>query len=320
MPPSTNSSSKSRGKPRSAGLFARVAGAAARAWSGAGSAGVRVSGPLSVGLILVLGAAWYFGEGPLRREVAEIRRSELQVRFNWPVSPAAPGRPSSRETWLPAAIQNDLVRIAAEKLSADPFDQGALEAARQYLTATGWLSRLRSVERRPGGKINIAADWRIPAAVVEHRGRQYLVAVGGEILKLPPRTPVAAGSMPVITNPKSAPPTDSLGIVYGQPWPGGDVQAAISLVRSLRDMPESKRLRGVDLGSYMSTGHLTLVSDAGARINWGSAPGEFAPGQVSAETRRARLRDILARRFDTVQKSIEIHTDVVLVDKTAARQ
>jgi hypothetical protein len=253
--------------------------------------------------------------------VAALTTRPSEVRFNWPIA-VAPGqkKPTSPQTWLPAAVQRDLALIAASEVAVDPFAKESLERARRALLATGWFSQISTVRRTPGGHVDITADWRLPAAVVQHRGREYLVAVSGQVLRLPARTPVMKGSMPVITNPRLAPKSDNQGIVYGEVWPGGDVEAAIALLRHLRQIPEVKRIAGVDLANFIETGHLTLVTDSGAKIVWGSALSELGPGEVSVDTRRARLRDILQTRFDASQRMIEIHTPVVLVDKTAAAQ
>lgn len=277
------------------------------------------AGPAIASLILLAAVAGVWAmRDRLERHVASIRRVEPQVRFNWPVTRNASNPRAQHSTWLPVAVQRDLASIALSQLDADPFSQASLERARLALLATGWFAGIERIERTPSGAINVRGNWRLPSAVVRHADREYLVAVGGEVLRLPPRTPVQRGSMPVIMNPHLGPPTDSLGVIYGVPWNGGDVQTAIDLLRSLRAMPESARLTGIDLQPYMRTGHLTLVTDAGSRIVWGSGLSDLGPGEVSPDTRRARLRDILQTRFDEVQRSIAIHTPVVLVDKTAS--
>lgn len=289
-----------------------AAGGAGRMW--------RLFANLAAGLVLLgMVGGWVVGREALERHVASLTARAGDVRFNWPIA-LAPGqkKPASPQTWLPPALQRDLARIAAAEIGADPFDQASLERARQALLATGWFAGIPSVKRTAGGHVDITANWRLPAAVVQHRGREYLVAVGGEVLRLPSRTPVQKGSMPVITGPRTPPPSDTRGILYGVPWPGGDVVAAIELLRHLRQIPEYTRLAGVDLASFADSGHLTLITDSGAKIVWGSALSELGPGEVPADTRRARLRDILQTRFDQSQRLIEIYTPVVLVDKTAA--
>lgn len=314
--PDRSESSPKKSRPR--GGFARVGGAWRALVGGAGSAGRIVMNSLAALVLVAVACGWFFGREALERRVAELSARPSVVRFNWPVAQATGAKAGVAQTWLPAAVQRDLARIAGAEIAADPFSQESLERARRALLATGWFANIASVRRTPGGHVDITADWRLPAAVVQQRNREYLVAVGGELLRLPARTPVQKGSMPVITNPRMQPKIDEQGVVYGAVWPGGDVEAAIALLRNLRQIPEVKRLTGVDLANFIETGHLTLVTDSGAKIVWGSALSELGPGEVSVDTRRARLRDILQTRFDQTQRLIEIYTPVVLVDKTAA--
>lgn len=306
--------------PGGPGVFSRVVGGVRGGWSWTKAAAPTAGKVCAALMFLGLGVGWVVGKEPLERYVASMSAPPSEIRFNWPVVAPAKGERSRgpRETWLPNAVRQDLVAIASKELVQDPFSQASLERTRRALLATGWFARVRTIERLPGGRVQVIGDWRVPAAVVRHKGKDILVARGGEPLKLPARTPVAAGTLAVIMNPHSGPSFDAQGqLAYGLPWPGGDVQSAIDLLTSVRSMPESKRLKGVDLASYMDKGHLTLVTDTGSRIVWGSAPGEVAPGEVPADRRMGRLKDILAQRFDAEQPSIAIYTPVVLVDKTA---
>ncbi len=275
-------------------------------------------------LLLAAGVALATAGPSLQRTVARATALPLDVRFNWPLAAPAPGEERIKrrrpETWLPAKVQHMLADTARADLVADPFEQGSLERARQSLLDTGWFTSIDSIRREPGGIVRVSAQWRVPAAVVSHNGREFLVARGGEVLRLPSRTPVAKGSMPVVLAPHHAPPGDALGIVYGQPWGGGDVQAGIALLERVIAMPEGKRITGVDLSLYMKTGHLTLLTDAGSKIVWGSAVNELGPGEVTFERRKARLREILAQRLDHSERRIAIYPPVVLVDKTASRE
>jgi hypothetical protein len=305
--------------PAGSGLIARLSGSMSGMGEKLSGAG-RIAARIGLGMVFVaLGAGWVLGREPLERRVAALAAQPSEIRFNWPVAgdpKSRRGAVDPRETWLPAAVRNDLIEIARQHIASDPFDRASLEAMRRDLAATGWFARLKSVERDAAGHINIVGDWRIPTAVVRQGRRDYLVARGGEVLKLPAKTPVAPGTMPVITNPHLAAPEDQGMLAYGKTWAGGDVTAALDLLRMLSGIPEAKRLRGVDLGQYMDKGHLVLVTDAGSRIVWGSAIGELTPGEQPFEIRRGRLRDILAQRLDTETPNIAIYTPVVMVDRT----
>ena len=123
--------------------------------------------------------------------------------------------------------------------------------------------------------------------------------------------------MPLILSPMAKPPSDNSGLVFGKPWMGGDVQASIRLIETLRADRDFDRVIGVELAGYLQTGHLTLLTDAGCRIVWGSAIGAVAPGEVAMEKKLANLRDILSQRLDARHQRIEIYPPVVLIDKTS---
>ncbi|HBS28602.1 MAG TPA: hypothetical protein DEB06_03925 [Phycisphaerales bacterium] len=264
-------------------------------------------------LILALLVAWLVGRQPLQRAAAAGVATDPSVRFEWPQRAGAPN-----ETWVPPPVQRDMARAALESIGRDPFDRGSLEAARGRLLETGWFASVDRVARRPGNVILIEAQWRVPVAVVQWDNSEYLVGHGGEILRLPEFAPVAPGSMAVIRNPHSPPPRDERtgGVVYGKPWSGGDIQAAVRLLDVLRGDPSLSRLRTIELSDYMRSGHLSVVSDLGCRFVWGSAIGEPAPGEVPVEKRLARLRDLVAQRADGVYSRIDIFLPQVLVDKT----
>lgn len=313
-------------KPRRPGLIARTR-AVLGGWARATGSSGRVVGRVLVGL-MVVGAAtgWLLGKPALERSAAAraSSRGVTDVRIAWPAGTSGLTRQSGpagpKGTWVPEALRRDLIETVRSAVGTDPFARGSLERARQRLVATGWFESVAQVRRGAGGVIHVEATWRVPAALVRHRDREYLVARGGEVLKIPESAPVAPGTMPMLHTPHLGPPTDDSGVVYGVAWRGGDVQAGIALIRYLRPIPEFRRVAGVDLSGFMQRGHLTVLTDAGSRIVWGTPPGAAGPGEVSAEKRLGRLRDILAQRADAAQKLIEIHTPVVLVDTTATRE
>lgn len=290
------------------GALGRLRTALSAAGSGASFVFRAFTGVLVVGLLI----AWIVGREPLQQAVAAGVTERPTVRFNWPRRAG-----SSFETWLPASVQQDLVLTALGEITDDPFDREALDNARARLIETGWFASVNRVARVPGNAVEVSADWRVPVAVVRWRDREFLVAHAGEILRLPPSTPVADGSMPVILSPHAPPPVDGAGaILFGKPWTGGDIQAAIALLGMLRADPALARLRTIDLTNFMRSGQLTVVSDLGCRFVWGSPIGEVAPGEIPVEKRLGRLRDLVAQRADGLYSRVDIFPPVVLVDKT----
>lgn len=269
-------------------------------------------------VVVVLLGSWAFGRGPLERHVASLSRKTPGVVIEWPTVQSEPSAKPS--TWVPKSVQADLARAVDSHLTPNPFDQAALVEAANDLSATGWFTKLASVQREAGGTVRVRGEWRIPAAVVRKDGRNHLVAMDGAILKLPENTEPPE-RLSFISNPSSPAPRNDAGtIAYGVAWMGNDVQSAITLLRTLHGRPEIYRqISGVDLSEFARSTKLVLVTDRGHRIVWGSPIGDLMPGEVAVERKVARLAQNLKDfgRIDADQPRVEIYTPVVLVDKTA---
>lgn len=265
-------------------------------------------------LLIAIIAVWIIGQEPLKRRIAAAAPPAITFSIEWPTSG------SGRETWLPESIRQDLARIAATHLTDDPFDRLALDETRRALIATGWLTEATTVSRRPGGQVTISGEWRIPAAIVLKHGHTYLVAHSGELLRLPLTGAFDATGMFLIHEPEAGPPTDQTGaIVYGAPWPYQEVQPAIELLLAAARTPAIKRIVGVDLRRFADTEQLTLITDSGCSIVWGSPIGQLAPGEVPVDARLERLATILSQRLDEGQAAIDLYLPrAVLIDRTAS--
>ncbi|MBL0928450.1 MAG: hypothetical protein IBJ11_12500 [Phycisphaerales bacterium] len=263
--------------------------------------------------VLIVGgvAAWFFVKGPLEHKVAGLADGRPPaVRFNWPATPG------TNMTWIPVSVQQHLTAIVASNIAPDPFDSRSLVAVRDYLLATGWVDdriEIRRTHTADGPVIDIKVLWRIPAATVKtDDGREVLVGMDGAPILLQDKTPMFSRGF-VIRSPRLPPPVNAAGeLAYGVPWPGGDVQAALDLLRRVAAAPESKSVVGVDLAEFAAHSRLLLLTDAGTTIVWGAPPGQFTPGEVSADSKLAALREVLApgRRLDVGRQRIEIHTPV----------
>lgn len=285
---------------------------------GGGGGWLALGGRVLTGVIVVvLAGGWALSRGSLERRVASYSTGVPSVRIEWPTVPDAGGE---ARTWVPSAVRSEMEEIVTANVSSDPFDRASLDAAADRLRASGWFATLREVRRRAGGLVTVSGTWRVPAAVVMRDGRSHLVAMDGAVLRLP-STVGTPDRLFQITNPMSPPPKgDHGGIVYGVPWPGSDVQSAIALLKLLHARPQvARQIAGVDLGEFSRSSKLTLVTDRGHRIIWGSPLGETLPGEVAVERKIARLEQNLKDfgRIDADQHRVEIYTPVVLVDKTA---
>lgn len=231
-------------------------------------------------LLIAAGGALALGAGPLERRAGEVRADPLEARLDWPAAPGAD------RTWLPASERRRLSDLLLSTVALDPTDAGTLAEARERLLRTGWFEPDLTLRRRPGGVIEVDAVWREPAAVVRHGGAEHVVSSSARRL---PLTYAEGGAGPLrhIARPWGDPPP------AGEVWTGGDVQAAIDLLALLRSSPTWPRVAGVDVGDYARRQLLAVVTTSGARVVWGSAPGEVPTGQVPHETRLARFEALL---------------------------
>lgn len=266
------------------------------------------------GLIVIGGIAGVaLGVGPLQERVGALRSDPLVVRFEWPLISGSKG------TWLNEAEQTRLHSIAMAHLTPNPFDRAALVETRDALAATGWFITPPTIQRKPGGVVEIVGMWRKPAAVVRHGRWEHLVSRDGALLPL--RYPIGgSGNLPLILNPFTAPPqrTDG-GPGVGLPWAGGDIPAAISLFDLLRTSDRYADVAAIDVRRYVRDGLLTIVTTNGGRVVWGAAPGAGAPGEVSERVKLERFERLFADSswLGESRPPIEIHTSVVLIDESA---
>lgn len=268
-----------------------------------------------VGIVAIC-VGWIVAVNPLKQRVSAFQAPARLVRIDWPLNER-----DQIVNWLPASVSSQLMELAGNELrGTGAFDQEALMRAGAALEQTGWLRPGVEVHRRADGVIDIDGVWRAPAVVIQRNGQHYLGAIGGELLRVPSDLDLERTTMFRVFNPYSEAPKDRMGtLAYGEKWPGGDVQAAIALLDRIGPLDESKFIIGVDVREYMRSGRLLIVTDAGGVIDWGSAIGEPAPGEVPIEDKIAHLRRVLrpGQRLDTQAGRIEIYNRVVQLDKTS---
>jgi len=187
----------------------------------------------------------------------------------------------------PAWVQGDLLALldltARENLGDDPLRQDDLVRARAALLDTGWFDAIDQVRRVRADLVTITASFVRPAAVVRDADGDHLVDAHGKLL---PRTfpPGGAAAQLVITGAHFTRPQRP-----GVQWDGADVSAALRLLRLLEGKPWRSQIASVDVSRYLEEGELVLVTDIGAQIIWGSAPGDETALEVTADTKLAYL-------------------------------
>lgn len=255
---------------------------------------------------------WFAGKGALEDRVAELRTQPLMIDFAWPQLGDDPTR-----TWMPVSERERLENIAAQSLTTDIFDHESLELTRDSLLATGWFDRVDAVRREPDGVVSIEARWRVPTAVVRQGAHDYVVSRGGVRLPIRYRAGEAGSALRYIEGMSGGLPSP------GAKWIGGEVEAALELLASLRERFDGTRVwtqvAGVDTRRFSVDGELSIVTNEGSLVVWGSAPGHEAPGEQASALkldRLARLAGGPTGRIDGGQRRIEIHTAHVYIDET----
>lgn len=279
-------------------------GAVGRVFSAAG-AGIAVawrnaSTTAFVLAVLAIALGWGLGRPWLEDRVREFRSEALTFQTNAPEAYAAK---LNGLGLYPVQLVN---QRAAAAITFDPFDRASLDEAALALERTGWFLDVPRVTRRPSGVIEIDGAWRVPSAVVEHRGGTFLVDHEG----VPMMTDAAwrpSDQLIRIYDPPLTPAQRSDGsIAFGEPWRGGAVRSAIELAAYLRragdearasnSEPAIDRIAGIDLSDYdaTATGRLRLRTHNGGTIVWGAPIDEFAPGEVNTDTKLRQLRQLFA--------------------------
>ncbi len=260
------------------------------------------------------------GYGSMERSVSGLVRAPVRPVFSWPrlrgaaAEFDADGRPM---TWLSEPFRNELVVLATTVLNDDVFDRDTLARCGQALLASGWFRGVSSIRREADGVVRIDGVWREPAAVVRHGERDHLVSGDGELLPVSYRH--GASGLRVVLNPSFPPPASP-----GEPWRGGDVQNALKLLAQLQASPAYPQVAAIDArGTGTAAPRLEIVTDAGNRVVWGSAPDAFAPAEVPTEIKLGRLKFLLTsadfgRRIDAGKPLVDIASPRdILIDVSA---
>ena len=271
-----------------------------------------------VALVLAIFAGWSLGVGPLKARVESAHDAPVTPAFAWP-----PLGGVAQGTWLPSNSQRQLEEIVRRTVSPGVFDQASMEEARVALARTGWFSEPPTLRRERGNVIEVAGAWRTPYAVVRQRNRDYRVSARAELLPIDYEVGGAGPGFRAIIGAEFGPPTlDGRSFAYGEAWIGGDVQAAISLLATLRQHFAGSRVweqvAAIDVSEHRRNGKLSIITDRGSRVVWGAAPGTVAPGEQTSVEKLERLAHLAngpSGRIDAGARRVEIHGALVYVDE-----
>lgn len=200
----------------------------------------------------------------------------------------------------------DLRGSIAELLDRDWTDTVRCREIARRLSTIGWIADVRYVRRTTGGRFEISARYRLPAAMVADHGDYVLIDSEGVRL---PGVYVYQPRWYIIDGVESdAPPV-------GEKWSGADLQAGLTVLTALRSEPFRPQIVGVVVENFggrrnARASHIELITDRpGGRIRWGSAPG-FEVEENLLLQKLALLRQNFAKsgRADAGHDVIDVST------------
>jgi hypothetical protein len=159
-----------------------------------------------------------------------------------------------------------------------------------------WVAAVTRVAKYPDGRVQVWATYREPLAVIEQRGRAYLVDREG--VRLLPEyaadTPGLTNSLFMITGASGSLPA------VKQPWNGKDVAAGLKLARFLREahvrdqLPFRSSLGTIDVSHRSGSDILLHIQTyPGCYIDWGLPPGEEYSVDTATANRKLELLNTL---------------------------
>lgn len=200
----------------------------------------------------------------------------------------------------------DLQDSVSELLASDWTDAQLCRTMAARLASVGWVDKVTSVRRRSNGRFEVSGCYRIPVAMIQ-QGAEFLLTDGHGV-----RLPGTYRYDPLWTLVQGV---AGRAPEPGEPWEGGDLRAALTILAVLAVEPFGDQITAVlveNVGGRRDPqrSHIELATDrAGGRIRWGSAPG-FELEENSVEQKLAILRENYRQtgRADADHAVIDIST------------
>ncbi|MBX3321478.1 MAG: hypothetical protein KF757_00660 [Phycisphaeraceae bacterium] len=263
----------------------------------------RIASPIVAGLcVIAMGTGMTFGVKHLDQTARELLvQDAITIELTPPVS-------TEGLRWVPQSEIDALIERSLGLLRGrDPLSAAALADVGRMLERCGWFDGSPKVQRVGRDRVQIRGKWRVPAAVVNHNGRDHLISWDGMIMPMvfapgaaEVKAILGAGLAPADPNPETK---------YMKAWPGTDVQAALALLRVLVNEPYFHQVGAIDVRLMARQGVLEIITPTESRVVWGAPPGQFKPGEVTTEVKLQRLSSLFRKdgRIDGNSARMEIH-------------
>ncbi len=158
-----------------------------------------------------------------------------------------------------------------------------------------WVRKVIGVRKLPGGKIDVRLEYRTPVAMVhvykpnDPDNRSYFFPVDGEGVLLPGNEFAEAETRNYIY---IEVPDVYTSNAVGTPFGDATVEAASALASILSPYREQTQIRSIGVhGDPRQTEvlQMELTMQSGARMTWGSPPGNEVPGEPTVQMKLKSL-------------------------------
>jgi len=169
-----------------------------------------------------------------------------------------------KHRFIDAVLDN----VVHDKNLKNGIDDQIVLDIRSELLNTGWFKRIENVQLISVDHLRINVTFAAPFAVVHYGGAYSLIDDRGWLLPLvfpqdpPPQFVIIKGN-------RFSPP-----VRPGRQWEGADIAAAIELQELIEHQAWRDQVRAIDVAGFYNDESISIVTDRGTRIVWGSVPGE----------------------------------------------
>lgn len=211
-----------------------------------------------------------------------------------------------RPSQLVDLIRSDLIADVSDLMTREWTDDHLCRDLAERLEASAWVSLVNFARRTGDARIEVSAEYREPAALIQLGDEFRLVDFEGVRL---PGTYLYNPAWKIIQGLSEPPPEP------GQVWTGDDLIAGLDVLGVLANEPFSDQVTAVLVDNFggrrdRHASCIELSTDrAGGRIHWGSAPGmEIAENRVDQKLAILRANFQQTGRVDAGHPIIDITT------------
>ncbi len=218
----------------------------------------------------------------------------------------------SPPVWLNESLLTELQDLVRSHLAAIPVGRQGLINASDALEGSGWFATVNQISWQNTSHAKVDATFLIPHARVRTPKGEFFVDPMGIVLPSRDGRIVSSGYHFVTLNaPEHAPPQRP-----GLRWDGGDIIAALQVLRLIYDKPWALQVKTIDLSSWANNGSLSLITETPCRLIWGSSPGQEVGLEALANEKLARL-DHIYRDHGAIDRGRSVGLDITQPDRIA---